>query len=87
MKKQYTVWLLAAMVFTIAMFFSCAEGDVEVEHKDVLPEEEIREQIALEGRSKKCIDGFRNRRSSHFAKLVWISFGTAQDECINRKEL
>ena len=48
MKKQHTVWLLAAMVFTIAMFFSCAEGDVEVEHKDVLPEEEIREQIALD---------------------------------------
>lgn len=48
MKNKITRWVIASTIFTIVVFFSCAEGDIQASHKDVLPEDEIKEDIALQ---------------------------------------
>jgi hypothetical protein len=48
MKSKYAKAFIAALLLGMIVFFSCAEGREEAEHREVLPEEEIREEIVLE---------------------------------------
>ncbi len=48
MKRKYTRALIALLLLGVIVFFSCAEGREEAEHKEVLSEEEIKEEIVLD---------------------------------------
>jgi len=48
MKSKHIKIMFAGILLALAVFFSCAEGREEAEHKDVLSEEEIKEEIVLD---------------------------------------
>ena len=48
MKNRYTKGIIALLLAGVIVFFSCAEGREGAEHKEVLPEEEIKKDIVLE---------------------------------------
>ena len=48
MKNRYTKGIIALLLAGVIVFFSCAEGREGAEHKEVLPEEEIKKDIVLD---------------------------------------